>query len=99
MDELEHKYKVEIKKSTKPQKLSKSTKEDLKSCDMINEKGKIKITGISNKILKVMKQEFVTCPVLKRDVHFIQCFICPNFQSRIMGKVLCKGESLSVTKN
>ena len=94
MDELEHKYKVEIKKSTKQQKLSDLVKKDLKDCGMINDKGKIKLTGISNKILKTMKQEFVVCPVLHDDIHFIQCFICPNFQSRIMGKVLCKGDAL-----
>ena len=45
-------------------------------------------------MLKKMKQEFVDCPVLKEDTHFIQCFVCPNFQSRVMGKVLCKGDPL-----
>jgi len=94
MDELEHKYKVEIKKSTKRQKLSDLVKKDLKDCGMINDKGKIKLAGISNKILRTMKQEFVTCPVLHDDIHFIQCFICPNFQSRVMGKVLCRGDTL-----
>jgi len=38
--------------------------------------------------------EFDDCPVLKEDIQFIQCFVCPNFQSRVMGKVLCKGDPL-----
>jgi len=41
-----------------------------------------------------MKQEYVECPVLKEDTHFIQCFMCANFQSRVMGEVLCKGDKL-----
>jgi len=41
-----------------------------------------------------MKQEYVECPVLKEDIQFVQCFICPNFQSRVMGEVLCKGDPL-----
>ena len=34
------------------------------------------------------------CPVLESEAHFIQCFVCPNFQSRVMGSVLCKGDKL-----
>ena len=30
----------------------------------------------------------------KEKIQFIQCFVCPNFQSRVMGKVFCKGEPL-----
>ena len=46
--------------------------------------GKMKIKGVSGKMLKRMKQEYVKCPILKTDVQFVQCFICPNFQSRVM---------------
>ena len=28
------------------------------------------------------------------EIHFIQCFVCTNFQSRVMGNVLCKGDAL-----
>jgi hypothetical protein len=49
---------------------------------------------VSPKMLKRMKQEFVDCPVLKKEVQFIPCFVCPNFQSRVTGKVLCKGDNL-----
>jgi len=54
----------------------------------------VKINGVSGKMLKRMKQEFVDCPVLKKEVQFIPCFICPNFLSRVTGKVLCKGDNL-----
>jgi len=94
MDELEHKYEVEIKSTEKRQKLSDETKTELKASGMMDEKGKLKLKGVSPKMLKRMKLEFVDCPVLKTEIQFIQCFVCPNFQSRVMGKVLCKGDPL-----
>ena len=93
-DELEFKYEVEIKSVDKRQMLSKEVKEELKESGMMDEKGKLKLKGVSPKMLKRMKQEYVECPVLKNDVHFVQCFVCKNFQSRVMGKVLCKGAPL-----
>jgi len=94
VDELEHKYEVEIKATEKKQKLPDAVKEELKKSGMMDEKGKLKLKGVSPKMLKRMKLEFVDCPVLKEDIQFVQCFVCPNFQSRVMGKVLCKGDSL-----
>ena len=94
MEELEHKYEVEIKAVEKMQKIPDSVKEELKASGMMDAKGKLKLKGVSPKMLKKMKQEYVECPVLKSDIHFIQCFVCPNFQSRVMGKVLCKGSPL-----
>ena len=93
-DELEHKFEVEIKEREGRQKLPDDVKTELKASGMMDEKGKLKLKGVSPKMLKRMKQEFVECPVLKEDIHFIQCFVCPNFQSRVMGKVLCKGDKL-----
>ena len=93
-EELEHKYEVEVKKREGRQKLPDDVKEELKASGMMDEKGKLKLKGVSPKMLKRMKQEFVDCPVLKKETHFIQCFVCPNFQSRVMGNVLCKGEPL-----
>ena len=61
---------------------------------MMDEKGKLKLKGVSPKMLKRMKQEYVEWPVLKSEVNFIQCFVCSNFQSRVMGHVLCKGDKL-----
>jgi hypothetical protein len=36
----------------------------------------------------------VDCPVLKKEVAFIQCYVCRNYHSRITGQVYCKGEPL-----
>ncbi|MEE9565763.1 MAG: hypothetical protein V3V83_03130 [Nitrosopumilaceae archaeon] len=94
MAELEHKYEVEIKSREARQKIPEDVKAELKASGMMDEKGKLKLKGVSPKMLKKMKLEFVECPVLKADIHFIQCFVCPNFQSRVMGKVLCKGKPL-----
>ena len=94
MGELEHKYEVEIKQTEKRQKLPQNIKEELKASGMMDDKGKLKLKGVSPKMLKRMKQELVDCPVFKEDIQFIQCFVCPNFQSRVTGKVLCKGDSL-----
>ena len=94
MAELEHKYEVDIKTTEKRQKIPDQVKVELKASGMMDDKGKLKLKGVSPKMLKKMKQEFVDCPVLKDETHFIQCFVCPNFQSRVMGKVLCKGDPL-----
>jgi hypothetical protein len=93
-EELEHKYEVVIDMTEEKQKLPDDIKAELKESGMMDDKGKLKLKGVSPKMLKKMKQEFVKCPVLKEDIQFIQCFVCPNFQSRVMGKVLCKGDAL-----
>ena len=92
VDELEHKHEVKVQSREGRQKLPDNVKEILKGSGMMDEKGKLKLKGVSPKMLKRMKQEFVDCPVLKEEIHFIQCFVCPNFQSRVMGNVLCKGD-------
>jgi len=93
-DELEHKFEVEILEREGRQKLPQEIKDEMKSSGLMDEKGKLKLKGVSPKMLKRMKQEYVECPVLKDQIHFVQCFVCPNFQSRVMGKVLCKGDKL-----
>ena len=94
VDELEHKYEVGIKSREGRQKLPDDVKQELKASGMMDEKGKLKLKGGSPKMLKRMKQEYVDCPVLNDEIQFIQCFVCPNFQSRVMGNVLCKGDKL-----
>ncbi|MGQ0376415.1 MAG: hypothetical protein ACT4OW_02790 [Nitrososphaerota archaeon] len=94
MNELEHKYEVEIKTTEERQKIPDKVKEELKESGMMDENGKLKLKGVSPKMLKKMKQEYVDCPVFKENIHFVQCFVCPNFQSRVMGKVLCKGDKI-----
>ena len=93
--ELEFKYEVEIKKTEERQLIPKEVKEELKASGLMDDKGKVKLKGVSPKILKRMKQEFVDCPVLEQKVQFVPCFVCPNFQSRVTGKVLCKGDKLN----
>ena len=93
--ELEFKYEVEIKNTEERQMIPKEVKAELKASGMMDEKGKLKLKGVSPKMLKRMKQEFVDCPVLEQKVQFIPCFVCPNFQSRVTGKVLCKGDKLN----
>jgi len=93
--ELDFKYEVEIKKTEEKQKIPNEVKEELKASGMMDAKGKLKLKGVSPKMLKRMKQEFVDCPVLEQKVQFVPCFVCPNFQSRVTGKVLCKGDKLN----
>ena len=94
VEELEHKHEVTVENREGRQKLPDNVKAELKASGMMDEKGKLKLKGVSPKMLKKMKQEYVNCPVLKDEIHFIQCFVCPNFQSRVMGAVLCKGDAL-----
>jgi hypothetical protein len=92
--ELDFKYEVEIKKTEEKQLIPKEVKAELKASGLMDDKGKLKLKGVSPKMLKRMKQEFVDCPVLEQKVQFVPCFVCPNFQSRVIGKVLCKGDKL-----
>ena len=94
VDELERKYDVKIESTEDKVKFTAELKERLKDLGLMDDKGKLKLKGVSPKMLKRMKQEFVKCPVLKDDIQFVQCFVCPNFQSRVMGEVLCKGDPL-----
>ena len=94
VEELEHKHEVTVENREGRQKLPDNVKAELKASGMMDEKGKLKLKGVSPKMLKKMKQEYVNCPVLKDEIHFILCFVCPNFQSRVMGAVLCKGDAL-----
>ena len=80
-DELERKYDVKILSTEEKVKFPDALKAKLKESGMMDDKGKLKLKGVSPKMLKRMKQEYVECPVLKEDIQFVQCFICPNFQS------------------
>jgi hypothetical protein len=88
------KYLVLIKQVEKSIKVSNEAKQELQSVGIMDEKGKLKLKGISPKMLKRMKMEAVDCPVLNDEIGFIQCYVCKNFHSRITGKVYCKGEPL-----
>ena len=92
------KHIVTIKQVEKPIKITPEAKAELQSTGMMDDKGKIKIKGVSPKMIKRMKQEAVDCPVLSTEISFLQCYVCPNFFSRPMGKVFCKGEPLAQSK-
>jgi hypothetical protein len=91
------KYLVPIKQVEKSIKVSNEAKQELQSVGIMDEKGKLKLKGISPKMLKRMKLEAVDCPVLNNEIGFIQCYVCKNFHSRITGKVYCRGEPLGNT--
>ena len=93
-DEPSYKFEVDILSAEERQKVPASVKETLREAGMADAKGKLSIKGVSPKMLRRMKQEYVHCPVLEEQAHFLKCFMCSNFQSRVMGKVLCRGHPL-----
>jgi hypothetical protein len=88
------KYLVAIKQVEKPIKMTDQAKAELQSSGMMDDKGKLKIKGVSPKMVKRMKLESVDCPVLKTEIGFLQCYVCPNYFSRVSGKVYCRGDPL-----
>ncbi|MGH9980847.1 MAG: hypothetical protein ACRD6U_04745 [Nitrososphaeraceae archaeon] len=88
------KFIVPIKLSDKSMRLSDEVKNELKSIGMMDEKGKLKLKGVSPNMLNRMKMVSVDCPVLQREISFIPCYVCKNFHSRITGQVYCRGEPL-----
>ena len=94
MSDLETKYIVPVKNVEKSVKLTEAAKKELQSIGMMDDKGKLKLKGVSPKMLKRMKLEAVDCPVLSSEIGFIQCYVCKNFHSRITGQVYCKGDPL-----
>ena len=94
MSDLETKYIVPVKSIEKSIKLTEAAKKELQSIGMMDDKGKLKLKGVSPKMLKRMKLEAVDCPVLSSEIGFIQCYVCKNFHSRITGQVYCKGDPL-----
>jgi hypothetical protein len=88
------KYLVPVKLLEKPVKVTTEAKAELQKVGMMDEKGKLKLKGVSPKMLRRMKMEAVDCPVLNKEVGFIQCYVCKNFHSRVTGQVYCKGEPL-----
>jgi hypothetical protein len=88
------KYEVPIKPVEKSLKISDRAKTELKNSGMMDEKGKLKLKGVSPKMLKRMKLESIDCPVFNKELGFVECYVCSNFHSRISGVVYCKGDPL-----
>jgi len=77
----DHKYEVLVKRLDKPLKVPRELSK--------------KLSGLSRKLLLRMKREAGDCPVMGREVPFLQCYFCPNFVRRVMGVVHCRGLPLS----
>lgn len=90
----ETKFLVPVKQVENSIKLSNEAKDELKSVGMMDDKGKLKLKGVSPRMLRRMKLEAVDCPVLKSEIGFIQCYVCRNFHSRVSGQVYCRGDPL-----
>lgn len=88
------KYEVPVKPVEKSLKISDRAKSELKTSGMMDEKGKLKLKGVSPKMLKRMKLEAIDCPVYNKELGFVECYVCSNFHSRISGIVYCKGDPL-----
>ena len=56
VDELEHKYEVKVQSREGRQKIPDSVKAILRDGGMMDEKGKLKLKGVSPKMLKRMKR-------------------------------------------
>lgn len=95
VDVPDTKFLVPVKGVEKSIKLDDRAKSELQAIGMMDAKGKLKLKGVSPKMLKKMKLEAVDCPVFEKELGFVQCYVCSNFHSRVMGKVYCKGEPLS----
>lgn len=93
-ESVQTKYTVPVKQVEKGIKLTDEAKVELQGIGMMDDKGKLKLKGVSPKMLKRMKLEAVDCPVLDREIGFIQCYVCKNFNSRITGQVNCRGDPL-----
>ncbi|NAL77235.1 hypothetical protein [Nitrososphaera sp. AFS] len=76
------KYVVPVRQVEKTLKLSEEAKTELRGIGMMDDKGKLKLKGVSPKMLKRMKLEAVDCPVLKTEVGFVQCYVCKNSNSK-----------------
>ena len=90
----ETKFLVPVKQVENSVKLTNEAKDELKSIGMMDDKGKLKLKGVSPRMLKRMKLEAVDCAVLQSEIGFVQCYVCRNFHSRVSGQVYCKGDPL-----
>ena len=51
---------------------------------MMDEKRKLKLKGVSPKMLKRMKLESVDCPVFEKEIGFIQCYVVAIFTAGLV---------------
>jgi hypothetical protein len=79
------KYEVAVEKLDKALPLPRELSEQVKDA----------LGNVSRKMLSEMRKEAVQCPVLGRQVPFLQCYTCKNFVRRVRGVVHCRGDPLS----
>lgn len=60
----------------------------------VPEEVKKRLIGLSPKLISRMKKEAVDCPVFKREIPFLECYVCPNYVRRVKGVIHCKGKPL-----
>lgn len=75
---MEPKYYVKIIESAKPLKPDPRVKDILKG-------------ALSPKMMSRLKKEYVHCPVIEKDLPFLNCYACVSFIRRIKGVVHCAG--------
>lgn len=80
------KHYVKILSKDKPFRVSKEIKGQLKGV-------------ASGKTMARMSHEYVSCPVLQRELPFLECFVCSNFLRRFKGEVHCLGMPLQILTN
>jgi hypothetical protein len=74
----DYKFEVKVREAAKPKRIPKEVSAQLKG-----------VAGA--KAIARMKRESVDCPVLKAEVGFLVCFLCPSFVRRVKGEVHCAG--------
>jgi hypothetical protein len=75
---VDYKFVVKVYEATKPKRIPKEVSGQLK--------------GVAGpKAISRMKKESVDCPVVKEEVGFLVCFLCPSFLRRVTGEVHCAG--------
>jgi hypothetical protein len=79
MGELERKFDVKIESTEDKVKFPDELKVNLKELGLMDDKGKLKLKGVSPKMLKRMKQEFVKMSSFKRRYSICSMFCMSKF--------------------
>ncbi len=68
---------------------------EVKTAETTFKADKRKLSQVKNvvrgKFIREVQKQYVSCPVFKKDISFVDCFNCENFLRRVKGQVHCKG--------
>ncbi len=68
---------------------------EVKTAETQFKSDKAKLSMVKNvvrgKFIQTVQKQYVSCPVFKKDISFVDCFNCQNFLRRVKGQVHCKG--------